>query len=287
MMTPAHPSRSGAASVKVSVVIPCYNSSAFLADTVQSVLAQTLCDMEIVLVDDGSVDDTRAVIARMIAASADRDMRLVCQANAGTASARNRGISAARGRYILPLDADDLIAPTMLEECADLLDAEPRIALVYTDRQDFGDIERIWTAGKYELEHLKYFNQIAYCSMFRKSMWEDVGGYRVNVNGFDDWDFWVACASRGFQGRHLPRPYLKHRRHQSSFMWRILHDYERLHAQIMLNNPEVYSEAEVKLANKFISNGDVWPLLRSAKFVFMSRYYDGYRQERMESQCES
>ncbi|OLE56152.1 MAG: hypothetical protein AUI36_16465 [Cyanobacteria bacterium 13_1_40CM_2_61_4] len=268
--------------IKVSVIIPCYNSDAFLSETVQSVLAQTLHDIEIILVDDGSVDGTRTVIERLIAETPERRMHFVCQINAGVAAARNRGISEASGQYILPLDADDLIGPTMLEECADMLDADPQLSLVYTDRQDFGDIERVWTAGKYELQRLKYFNQIGYCSMFRKSMWEEVGGYRVNVSGFDDWDFWIASALRGFRGRHLPKPLLKHRRHKDSFMWRTLDVYECLHARIVLNNREAYSDAEVSDADNFISNGHVSPMLRASKFVFLARYYDGYKSKAAE-----
>jgi glycosyltransferase involved in cell wall biosynthesis len=268
--------REAQSSVKVSVVIPCHNSSIFLAESVQSVVAQTLSDLEIIFVDDGSVDDTRVLIERLIAEIPDRRMRLVSQANAGVAAARNRAISEARGRFILPLDADDLIDPVMLEECAELLEAEPQLALVYTDRQDFGDIERIWSAGSYDLPHLKYFNQIAYCTMFRRSMWEDIQGYRVNVSGFDDWDFWVAAALRGFRGRHLPKPLLKHRRRKDSFLWRILDQYERLYAQIILNNRDAYSNAEVEMADKFISHGEMSTMLSSSKFVFLARYYEGY-----------
>jgi glycosyltransferase involved in cell wall biosynthesis len=120
--------------MRVSVVIPCYNSSAYLRETMESVFAQTLRDFEVILVDDGSTDDTRELINHLVAENRGHDLRSVFQANAGVAGARNRGIAMARGRYILPVDADDLIAPTMLEACAAVLDAEPDTSLVYTDR---------------------------------------------------------------------------------------------------------------------------------------------------------
>lgn len=274
---------SAAAAAKVSVVIPCWNSSAFIAETLSSVVAQTLREIEIVVVDDGSTDDTAAIVECAMAADPHCRMRLVRQDNAGTAAARNRGIAEAQGRYILPLDADDLIVPTMLEECSALLDADPGLALVYTDREDFGDVERVWTAGKYELRRLKYFNQLPYCSLFRKSVWQDIGGYRVNVSGFDDWDFWVAAAARGFRGRHLPKPFLKHRRHAGSLLWRMLGDYERLHARIMLNNGVAYSDAEVAMAQRFLAGGEVPSVLSSARFVFLARYYDGYPRQPLRS----
>src|SRR4051812_1656864 len=109
----------------ISVIIPCHDSAAFLSETVESVLTQTRQDFEIVFVDDGSVDETPKRIEQMIDIHPKYRMCLTRQTHGGVASARNRGITEARGRFILPLDADDRIAPTMLEECAQLLEAYP------------------------------------------------------------------------------------------------------------------------------------------------------------------
>lgn len=282
---PKAATRAGRDSVRVSVVVPCFNSAAFLAETVRSVLAQTMREFEMIFVDDGSVDETRSLLGRIIAARGDVGMRLVCQPHAGTAAARNRGIAVARGQYILPLDADDLIAPTMLQDCAAVLDAAPQVDLVYTDRADFGDVERVWTAGAYELARLKYFNQIGYCSLYRRSIWQAVGGYRSNVSGFDDWDFWLATALRGCRGRHLPQPLFRHRRRANSSLWRLLPDFERLHAQIVLNNREAYSDTEVQSAQRFLEHGEAAAMLRSARLVFMARYYEGYPLRPGEPSC--
>lgn len=262
----------------VSVVIPCHNSACWLAATVASVTAQTLGGaagqtdggLEIVLVDDGSRDRTRELIAEL--AAADPRIRAVFQENAGVAAARNRGIGLARGRYILPLDADDLIAPDMLEVCAALLDADPDLGLVYTDRQEFGDVEAVWQAGRFELARLKYFNQLSSCALYRRTMWQAVGGYRTNVDGFDDWDFWIAAAALGFRGRHRPGPFLKHRKRADSQMWDVVGDYERLFATIILNNRAVYSAAEIAAAQAFLESGTAAALLRSSRYVFMGHF---------------
>lgn len=259
----------------VSVVVPCHNSAAYLRETVESAVAQTLPDLEIVLVDDGSTDGTRGIAAEL-ARSATRPVRLVLQERGGVAAARNRGILEARGRYVLPLDADDLIDARMLEEAAAMLDADPAVSIVYTDRTDFGDIERTWQAGAFELPRLRYFNQIGYCSLFRRSLWEDLGGYRANVDGFDDWDFWLAAALRGHRAAHLPKAYHRHRRRADSLLWRLLPEYERLFARIVLNNAAAYSAAEVRQARRFLDEGVPSALLSSARFVFLARYYDGY-----------
>ena len=262
--------------IAVSVVIPCHNSATFLAETVQSVAEQTFRDFEVVLVDDGSTDRTLALIDDLIAMRPELRMRVIAQARGGVAAARNAGIAAAIGRFILPLDADDLIAPDMLADCARMLDANPADGIVCCDRQDFGDIEQRVEAGSFELERLKYFNQVAYCSMYRREVWLATGGYRCNVDGFDDWDFWIAAAARGVTAMHLPRPHLKHRRRSNSFMWSLLEDYERLHARIILNNRAVYSTAEVRQATEFIEQGTPSALLRLARILYLGRYYDGY-----------
>jgi glycosyltransferase involved in cell wall biosynthesis len=165
--------------VAVSVVIPCHNSAPFLAETMASVAVQSFRDFEVVLVDDGSTDDTRSLIGTLIGEHPTLPMRLVAQARGGVAAARNAGIAAALGRYILPLDADDLIAPEMLDECARILDADPEPGIVYCDRQDFGDIEQRVESGPFELQRLKYFNQLAYCSMYRRSVWQAAASRRA------------------------------------------------------------------------------------------------------------
>ena len=114
------------------------------------------------------------------------------------------------------MDADDLVAPEMAEVCARMLDADPGISLVYTEREEFGDVVAVWEAGEFELERLKYFNQFSYCTLYRKAMWQAIGAYRTNVNGFDDWDFWIAAAALGFRGLHRPGPLLEHRKRGDS-----------------------------------------------------------------------
>jgi glycosyltransferase involved in cell wall biosynthesis len=258
--------------IKASIVVPCHNSARFVRETAESAFAQTLAEVEVIFVDDGSSDDTATLIAQTMAEHPLRLAQLVTQPDSGLASARNHGIRVARGQYILPLDSDDLIAPTMIQECVALLDADPELALVYTDREDFGEVDRVWPAGEYALGRLKYFNQLNYCALFRRSMWEAIGGYRENVSGLDDWDFWVAAAARGFRGRHVARPHLKHRTRRGSLMWRILEDYPRFHAQIVINNDIAYAPEEVRLARQFLDGGAMPSFLRASRFVFQDQF---------------
>jgi glycosyltransferase involved in cell wall biosynthesis len=113
----------------ISVIIPTYNSGEFIVDTVESVLAQTLEASEILIVDDGSTDHTRALIEGI----GDSRIRYVRQENAGVSVARNTGLSLATGEFIAFLDADDLWRPTMLEKQAALLNHDPGISCAFTN----------------------------------------------------------------------------------------------------------------------------------------------------------
>ena len=107
-------------------------------------------------------------------------------------------------------------------------------------------------------------------------MWQEIGGYRTNVTGFDDWDFWIAASLRGFRGKHLPKALLRHRRHQGSFLWKLLEEYTTLYARIILNNPAAYSDEERAQAERALSTGAPSSMLEASKFIFISRYYQGY-----------
>lgn len=105
-----------------SVVIPLYNKQAYIADTLRTVFAQTYADFEVVVVDDGSTDDSAATVL----AHSDARLRLIRQPNAGVSAARNRGVAEARGSIIAFLDADDRWEPHHLETLADLVKLYPR-----------------------------------------------------------------------------------------------------------------------------------------------------------------
>ncbi|MGW4412732.1 glycosyltransferase family 2 protein [Nonomuraea sp. NPDC004702] len=194
----------------VSVIIPCYNYGCYLPKTLDSVLRQTFGDWEIIVVDDGSTDDSAAVAQAFIDRHPDRRIRLLSQANAGVSAARNAGIAAAAGRYILPLDADDVIAPTMLEKTTAVLNAMPDIAIASTDLFIFTDIEDVQP----EVVSLPAYNKdlllqrliMFYCSLYRREVWEVAGGYNEHMQAGEDWDFWISCAEKGFEAHHIHEP---------------------------------------------------------------------------------
>jgi len=252
-MRAACASAAAAAPPRVSVVIPCYNYARYLPEAVESVLAQTFGDLEVVIVDDGSTDDTRAVAERLRAEHPDRAITVVAQPNSGQpALARNAGIARARGAYVLCLDADDVIAPTMVEACARVLEGDPGIAIVYTDRRDFDGVDQIVCAGEWDFARLRHANHLSYCALFRRTVWEAIGGFRANVRGCEDWDFWVAAGARGFRGLRIPQPLFWYRRHDTGVYQDVIQNLPRLAAQITLNNREAYEPDAVARAERLL-----------------------------------
>lgn len=137
--------------MKVSVLIPTYNRRQYIADAIQSVIAQDYADLEIIVVDDGSNDDTEEVIRPFLPF-----IRYIRTDNQGPALARNVGMQAALGDYIAYLDSDDLYYPFKIRLQARLLDARPDIGMVYSDFSAFSD------DGFWDEFHLKKYHASAY-----------------------------------------------------------------------------------------------------------------------------
>jgi len=187
---------------KVSVIIPCYNQGKYLDEALKSVLAQTLKGIEIIIVDDGSTDsETRDQLER----ARKRGIRVVRTANQGLAAARNNGIREASGEYILPLDADDKIGATYLENAATVLDRSAAVGIVYCLAETFGEVQGPWPIPPYSLEQMLLDNIIFCSAMFRKRDWEQVGGYDSQMKyGWEDYDFWLSLIERGVGVYRIP-----------------------------------------------------------------------------------
>ena len=142
-----------AAQPKISVIIPTFNRALYIRQAIDSVLNQTCDNFEIIVVDDGSTDDTAQIVANY-----GGRVQYVKTPNGGVAHARNVGMCQARGDYFTFLDSDDLVYPYMLEVQSKLLDRHPDVALVYAEMSGFDD------AGYFDKYHLKTYHSSAYRS---------------------------------------------------------------------------------------------------------------------------
>ena len=193
----------------VTVVIPCYNMGSYLLEAVESVLAQTFRSFEIIVVDDGSDDpSTGAVLDRLYC----EGITVLRTSNGGVAAARNNGISAARGRYILPLDADDTLRPLFLEKAVRLMEADPAVGVVGCDAQFTGAASGVRRLPEFSRAGILSENLLFATSLFRKSDWERAGGYCTSFrHGWEDWDFWIALTLRPMKVVSIPEPLFEYR----------------------------------------------------------------------------
>jgi glycosyltransferase involved in cell wall biosynthesis len=231
--------------LRVSVVIPCFNYGAYLREAVDSVLAQTLSADELIIVDDGSTDDSRAVAAAIVAEHGDpAKMRLIARENTGSPGAtRNAGISEAVGDAILCLDADDRLDPGFLEACVRALDANPGAAIAYGDFQMFGDDDRLITPPQWDTRRELDVNFLGTASMFRRVAWEQAGRYDVEL-GYEDWDLWIGMIERGWVGVKAPGALWHYRVHGGGvFSNHVAQDHE-CKARIVLKHPSVYDDRQ-------------------------------------------
>jgi len=183
----------------ISIVITCYNHARFLGEAIESALAQTPPPAEVIVVDDGSTDDSREVAARY------PSVRCMTQTNAGVAVARNTGWRASRGEYVVFLDGDDRLVPGALDVGARCLDAHPECAFVFGRCQRIGaDGARLaldpWTPvhhGHYrELLRDNYIWMPA-TVMYRRSALDAAGGFDPASDHACDYDLYLRVTARG------------------------------------------------------------------------------------------
>mgnify|MGYP004645608971 FL=1 len=198
----------------VSVVIPVYNMEAYLAETLRSVLASDYPAFEVVVMDDGSKDDSLA-IARQFA-SADARVSVYTQPNAGACVARNQAITRTKGRYILPVDADNTISPDFIRKAVEVIESDDEVKVV-APRADFvGDRSGEWHLPPFSLSLLARKNIMDTCALYRKVDWERVGGYCEEIVAREDWEFWIAMLKDGGKVVRLSEICLHYRIRQQS-----------------------------------------------------------------------
>jgi glycosyltransferase involved in cell wall biosynthesis len=175
---------------KVSIIIPCYNQGHFIKDALQNL---DKGNHEIIIVNDGSSD---AKTIEVLAALEKEGHKVINQKNMGLGAARNNGIKVATGTYILPLDCDNKIKPEYISKAVEVLDNNEKVNVVYANAEYFGDKQGIFESGEFNLQRLMIENYIDACAVYRKSVWEEVGGYdeKMPVMGYEDWDFWLRIA---------------------------------------------------------------------------------------------
>ena len=227
----------------VSVVITCFNYGRYIRQALDSVLAQTFGSVEIIVVEGGSTDGTTPQVVRRIEQEGLPGVRFVYREEPCLAGDnRNAGISAANGRYICCLDADDTLLPTYLEVAAFLAEAYG-YDIVYPSVYSFGGSDITWLVTDASFPAILSENQVSTVALFRRSAWSHIGGYRdwisVSEHVPEDWDFWVRLLGHGFLAKSIRAPLLRYRVHERS-----------LSAGCRIGNS--YQSTEISAANRHL-----------------------------------
>jgi len=199
----------------VSVIIPCYNAHAFLAEAIQSVKAQTFSDYEIIVVNDGSSNEETIAFLNTLPP----DVTVVHKGNGGLSSARNFGIEKSTGEIIITLDSDDKFEKTFFKKAVDALSSNRELGVVSSYVQEFGTGKKIWRTSA--VDDFSFFteNRIVACCAFRKKCWSDAGGYDEAMRlGLEDWEFWIRVTKLGWKVLVLPEVLFYYRKQGVSMM---------------------------------------------------------------------
>lgn len=235
----------------VSVIIPAFNAQAYIAETLESLLAQTYQNFEVIVVDDGSSDRTSEIVESFV--QRDERIRLLKQQNAGCGNARNTALQESKGEYIAPIDADDIWFPEKLgKQVKCLEESDPSVGLVYswsvylnasTEVIGFSPFAQFGRVEGNVFNFLVFYNFLDNAStmMYRRSCLDRVGIYDRSLRTCEDWDLYLRIAEH-YQFRIVPEYLIGYRQYLGSISTNcttMAHFYEHVMSQAYQRHPEL------------------------------------------------
>lgn len=263
----------------VSVIIPNYNYAQYLREAVDAVLAQTYPNIEVIIVDDGSKDDSREIIE-----SYGGKIKAIFQKNQGVSAARNNGVSESAGEFVAFLDADDAWLPAKIEKQMDLFSADPTFGLVHAgvvEMDDTGNrlLERTDGMDGWVSEELLRFERPVILGggsgiLVRREAFDEVGGFDTRLSTSADWDFFYQVGSR-FKVGFVQDILLRYRVHGSNMHGNIPqmeHDtiiawekaFNTIDEKVLRLRRRSYGNLHRALAGSYFQAGDYPAFFRNA-----------------------
>ena len=224
---------------KVAVIVPAYNSEKFISQALDSVLRQTYSNWECIIVDDGSTDNTAAIVKQYC--QKDGRFRYFYQNNSGPCIARNTAMANSNGEFILPIDSDNYIADTYMEKAVNRFQEFPETELVYGLSEKFGKEAGIRELPDYSYDQLLFVcNMIDMCAMFRRSSFNRVGVFHSNVRGLEDWDLWIGMFTPESVVYRIPEVMFYYQVRDNSVTADTIKAIQKLHQNVYWNNAQKY-----------------------------------------------
>lgn len=230
--------------MKISIIIASYNQAQYLPGAIGSALDQTVKAHEIIVIDDGSTDNSLNV-ARSYE---DLGVKVISQVNKGLSSARNTGIMNATGDYILPLDSDDMLVETAIEKITKVI-KQTKADIVSPSLKCFGiSQEQVILMENPTIEDFKVANRVGYCSAVKREALLEVGGYSPRMTfGYEDFHLWFDLLTRGKKLVTIQEVLWLYRVKEKSMIHDAMAHHVELMMQIAHDFPQVFPEAvEIK-----------------------------------------
>ena len=267
---------------KISIISACYKHGKFINEMIESVFRQTFEDYEIIIVNDGSTDDTANILNKIH----HEKIKIVHTENHGPASARNTAIQYARASVIMNLDADDKISTDLLEKAYEVFEKGTNIGIVYCDTEFFGARSGKFNIGEYTKEAMLFNNRITSLALFRKEDWQSVDGYSDElIYGLEDWDFWLMIIGLGREVVKIPDAVAYYRTYKnikdSRSGRRKMNRLKGLKSQILIfrRHKKLYSaypkalEYVSNIEKKINNENLLVRFLKNCKYNYMKEYY--------------
>lgn len=255
----------------LSVVIPCYNHGKYIQEAIDSVLTYQDQLIEIIIIDDGSTD---AFTISKIEELKQKDLTVIQHSNSGLAFSRNAGIAVAKGKYILPLDADNKIKAEYIRKALILLE-DDKCDIVYARPTFFGDdiAERKFETKKFGGLDLVFGNYIDACAIFRKEVWIKNKGYDEHMPypGVEDWEFWIHSFINKFNFKFIDEALYYYRILEKSMIVDVFkeNNYENCKKYIFIKHYEFTINILwlLKCQSDFYDNDQKHPLRSIFKYI--------------------
>ncbi|MEO2064640.1 MAG: glycosyltransferase family A protein [Christiangramia sp.] len=226
---------------KISVIIACYNDKNYLEQSIDSALNQSYPNKEIIVVDDGSNEDTKKFL-RSIESKIDI---LISQENLGPGSARNKGVDAATGEYILILDSDDYFEPEFCKMAAEILDHDENVKIVTCHARWFTNEKKfqIYKPKGGTVENFLVSNSAVGNSLMRKKDFLSCGGYDEDLkSGFEDWELFIRLLAKGGNAHVIPQILFHYRKRKHSRSAKAIEKKYELQEYIYNKHSNIYKE---------------------------------------------
>jgi glycosyltransferase involved in cell wall biosynthesis len=185
----------------VTIAMPIYNYAKRLNPTLESVYNQDYTNFEIVMVNDGSTDEY--CLMKIKSLNDQEGLKIINKDNTGVSDSRNIAVKEGSGKYVLPLDADDMILPQYIKSAVKILESNPKISPVYCDTIHVGEMHGLEKRPEWSSERLLTGPFIVNSSLYSRDAFMSVDGYDTTLEGWEDYHFWLKMMKKGFVGKHI------------------------------------------------------------------------------------